>query len=200
MEASAQPPQAAPTQWRTAAPAQCVILDCKLLAPPRRSARLTQGPYAATGLLLPLTPSALTWPSQPNGRPRTAPSHASTILRLEAPSVASAQGGAVPWLSSMKPINPKQSLFVMPVIHAMLFTKLLRGRPRRRRRLQRSRVRSICACVEPPPSRAAAAALPCFAASWIEESEESSPLFLAAFSPSAAAAASRVPLPSSIQE
>ena len=59
--------------------------------------------------------------------------------------------------------------------HEMLFTKLLRGRPSRRRTARLCRARSICAPAEPPPPLAAAA---CSLFSWassVEESEEPPP-------------------------
>ena len=56
--------------------------------------------------------------------------------------------------------------------HKMLFTKLLRGRPFRRRTARLCRVRSICAPAAPLPSPAAAACLLFSRASSVEESEE----------------------------
>ena len=81
----------------------------------------------------------------------------------------------------------------------MLFITPLRERARRRRTLQRRRVRSTCACDAPPPCRAAAAGLPFFivSAGWIEESP---PFPLAAVSPPAAAVSRPSPLPPSAQE
>ena len=59
--------------------------------------------------------------------------------------------------------------------HKMLFTKLLRGRPFRRRTARLCRVRSICAPAAPLPSPAAAACLLFSRASSVEESEEPPP-------------------------
>ena len=76
----------------------------------------------------------------------------------------------MPWRCFMKQAHAKTPGHETRINYEMLLTKLLRGRPRRRRRLQRCRERSTCARVAPPPCRVAAAVLLCFAASWIEES------------------------------
>ena len=60
----------------------------------------------------------------------------------------------------------------MRINHKMLFTKLLRGRPFRRRTARVCRARSICAPAVPPPSLAATACFPFSLASSVEESEE----------------------------
>ena len=73
----------------------------------------------------------------------------------------------------MKQAHTKKPGHETRINHEMLLTKLLRGRPRRCRRLQRSRERSICARVVPPPCPAAAACSLFFVASSVEESEES---------------------------
>ena len=88
----------------------------------------------------------------------------------------------------------------MRINHEMLLTKLLRGHPRRRRRLQRCRERSTCARVVLPSRHAAAAFSLCFVVSWIEESEESLPSPFVATSPLVVAIALGPALLPSLQE
>ena len=76
---------------------------------------------------------------------------------------------------TMKPYHLMMFGHEMRTNHKMLFTKLLRGRPFRRRTARVCRARSICAPAEPPPPLAAAA---CSLFSWassVEESEEPPP-------------------------
>ena len=101
--------------------------------------------------------------------------HVPMVLHLEAPPVASAQGEAVLWRCFMKLTHAKTPGHETRINYEMLLTKLLRGRPRRRRRLQWSRERSICARDVLPPCPAAAAFSLFFVASSVEESEESPP-------------------------
>ena len=76
---------------------------------------------------------------------------------------------------TMKPYHLTTFGYAMRINHKMLFTKLLRGRPFRRRTARVCRARSICAPAVPPPSLAAAACLFLSRASSVEESEEPPP-------------------------
>ena len=144
--------------------------------------------------------SASPWPLKLNKRPETALCHVLMVLHLEAPPVASAQGEAVPWRCFMKQAHKKKPGHEKRINHEMLPTKLLRGRPFRRRRPRLGRVRSICARVVPLPSPAAAACFLCFRASSVEESEEPPPPPPVAMSVSVVGMLLRFPRPPSVQE
>ena len=106
----------------------------------------------------------------------------------------------MPWRCFTKLIHAKRPSHVKRINYEMLLTKLLRGRPRRRRRLQWSRERSICARDVLPPCPAAAAFSLFFVASSVEESEEPLPPPLAAIPFAIVATAPRSPLSSPVQE
>ena len=144
--------------------------------------------------------SASTWPLKLNMRPETALCHVPMVLHLEAPPVASAQGEAESWRCFTKQVHKTMLGHETRINHEMLLTKLLRGRPHRRRRLRQGRERSTCARVVPPPCPAAAACLLFFGASSVEESEESLPPPLVAIPVSAVVTVLCSPLPPSVQE
>ena len=144
--------------------------------------------------------SAPTWPLKLNMKPETALCHVPMVLHLEAPPVASAQGEAVACRCFTKQDHKTTLGHETRINHEMLLTKLLRGRPFRRRRPRLGRVRSICARAVTLPSPAAAACLLFFRASSVEESEESPPPPLVAMSVSAVVTVLCSPHPPSVQE